>query len=680
MALTHEFDNCSAISDEDFQAVLDSCEFRDGKQVNDLIAKTYTPYKFNERVAEKHFNKPDSAYNYFTGFYPNEVWEDGQGQDEFSEIYYAPVIGYDFSRFIKTMQICDPNAADECNTCYEELPDGARGVLPPMEMYKWGVQTPRQCIANMRHIRHFRQWGNRLLRGWHSIDEQIQNMFFTFASIRLTGHKVVLQGTTNSEGQVVAVANNDPKNPFQNFVYNYQQPKFPQIIDADLIMPLEFQYLEFVARYWSQFNADNHVAIGDRGQKVWEMWHPEDWYRDNVLQNPEYFQALKEYKPASTMAGYSLDTPREILGNWAMRSMPFLPRFVEATTGGLIPIDNFVNEDVEFGQRPVPAGRDWMNAPFLMATIPSPKSGKILHRPPLSSSVEGWPILPIMGDGGWVIRNDYDKDCNKDLNMPYSQRRYEIGFKLEDPDAAISVIFRNKVFPIVASNQCDWAPNTNKKEPPTHDCATSITCSDNQRQASAIVTTSDLSSYVECSCETCGDDTIMRLKLTREAYKKDYTPFDCDCGDTMVAQIADDTGQVVREEDVVLIEQRPWPSSLYWVQLDSALADGECIKALRCYDDTPTTSAVLDCWDENSEGRSDLNGNLELALDNPLSCNVGDDVDLEVFDSEDNSLGTVTVTIVTEDSATGLYEVSGAGDLECDLGFADSDHIVATCA
>ena len=680
--LTHEFDNCSTISDEDFAAVLESCNFQDEKQVHDLIAKTYTPFKFNEKVAEKHFNKPDSAYNYFSGFFPMEEFGDGQGQDEFSELYYAPTIGYDFSRFIRTMQICDPNAADECRTCYEELPSGGRGTLPPLEMYKWGVKTPRQCIANMRHIRGFREWGSRLLRGWQAVDEQIANMFYMFAAIRLSGHKLILQGERNADGSISAVANTDPKNPFQSFLYSYQNPMFPQVVDADLIMPLEYQYLELAARYWSHFSADNHVAIGERGQKVFEMWYPEDWYRDNVLKNPQFFDAIKEYMPAATMAGYSLmasEHKREVLGNWAVKQMPCLPRFVEATTGGLIPIDNFIEEDVEIGTRPVAAGRDWLNAPFLMMTMPSPKAGKILHRPDLTTSVEGWPIKPILGRGGWVIRNEYDKECNEDMNMPYSQRRYEIGMKLTDPDAMMSVIFRNKVYSIKPSNTCDWAPNTNKKTPPTHDCVSAITCSDNRRNAPAVVSLTDVSNYVECSCSTCGDDTIMRLKVTREAYKKDYVPFDCECGDTVIAVIANSSGEVIRTEDVTLIEQMPFPHSLYWVQLADALADGECIKGIKCYDATPTVATVLDIWDDTDEGQSALAGDLQLLVDSPLTCGATDSATLEAFDSDGVSLGTVSVTIVSVNPTNDLYVVSGASDLTKTL-FAGQASVKITCA
>lgn len=682
MPLTNNFDGCSTISDENFQAVLESCNFQDEKQVIDLIGKSYTPFKFNETVAEKHFNTPDSAYNYFSNFYPTKVWEDGKGQDEYSEVYYAPRIGYDFARFIKTMQICDPNAADECNTCYEELPNGARGALPPIEMYKWGVKTPRQCISNMRHIKDFRQWGNRALRGWHSIDEQIMNMFFMFASIRLTGHKIVTQGVRGADGRISAYPNVDPKNPFQGFSYNYQQPMFPQVVDADLIMPLEYQYLEVAARYWAHFSSDNHVTIGKRGQKVYEMWYPEDWYRDNVLKNPEYFEALKEYAPADTMAGYSLmaNGQREILGNWAIRQMPSLPRFVESTEGGLIPTDNFVTEQVEFGDRPVPAGREWLNAPFLMMCMPSSKSGNILYRPDLTTSVEGFPILPIMGRGGWRIRNDYDKECNEDLNMPYSQRRYEIGFQLTDPDAAMSVIFRNKIFQIRPSNECDWAPNTYKKDPVDHSCASNLTCSDNQRHAPSVVTTIDESQYVECACAACGSDgTLMRLKVTREAYKADYTPFDgCECGDTMIAIIGDSSGNTIRNEDVVLTEQMPWPHSLYWVTLSDPLNEGECIKGLKCYDSTPTVASVLDIWDETDEGREALNGDLELLLDAPLSCGATDSATLEAFDADGASLGTVAVTIVSANVAGDLYVVSGAGDLVKEL-YAGQATVSITC-
>lgn len=685
MGAFNEYDSQQTLSDEQFQAVLADCNFSDEGQVKDLVAKTYTPHKFNEAVAEKHA-VACGAYDYFSKFYPTRIWEDGQGQDEFDEVYYAPEIGYDFSRFIRTAQICDPATADECNTNYEQLPEGGRGALPPMEFYKWGVETPRQCIANVRHVRHFRQWSKRLLEGWYKTDQQIANMFFMFATIRMAGHKIVTQGEDTGNG-IFPVGSADNKNPFGNFLYNYQEPMFPSINDADTIVPLEFQYLEKVARFWAHTEQGNEIGTSVRGEKVYEFWYPDDWYNQYVLQNPEYFEAIKHTMPKNLLAGYKLmndnESEKEVLGNWSMKVMPCLPRFTESTEGGLIPIDNFVNENVEVGQRAV-FDQQFLNAPFLMAIMPSPKAGEILYRPDLTTSLEGWPIMPILGRGGWTIRNDYDKDCNRDLNMPFAQRRYEIGFKMKDPDASMAVIFRNTVYRVQAANQCDWAPIV-KKAPVAHDDF-GIACGTNQRRAPQNVTATGLDEavYIECDAHACGsgDGTLHRLKFTRKVENPNYLPFEtCGCGDTISLVIVDGDG-VNRSVDGVITETTAswgnWPDSMIWVQLDAALAEGECIRYAYCENDDELFEGgqvVVECIDDTVD--EDLSGDLRLMIDGTINCDATDSAEVKYYDSDGVIIGSaVAVTIVSVNATKDVVVVSAAGDITCN---ADAVTTTITC-
>lgn len=657
MSLTVEYDGQAHVTDPQFQEVLDSCGFSDEGQVKDLIAKTYTPHKFNEKVAEKHF-KSCGNYDYFTNFFGTEVWQDGQGQDEFREIYYAPRIGYDFARFIRTMQICDPQSADECNLECDTLPEGARGALPPMEMYKWCVRTPRQCIANMRHIRDFQNWGKMLLKGWYSVDEQIMNMFFMFAAIRLAGHKIITQGQRDENGDVYPLPNSDPKNPFGMFLYNYQEPMFPQVWDADLIVPLEMQYLEAAARYFTHAGTDNHIGIGERGEKIYEFWYPEDWYRQYAIKNPEYFDALKHSMPAKLLSGYSTSNlksgKQEVLGNWSMKVMPCLPRFAESTDGGLIPIDNFVHEQVEVGERPVFGGRDYLNAPFLMAIMPSPNAGTIMYRPDLTTSVEGWPIMPIMGRGGWTIRNDYDAECNEDMNMPYAKRRYEIGFRLDDPDASMAVIFRNTVFRIKAANECDWATVT-PKTPPDNFSANpmGVSCDTNARRAPQSVSETGVDGdvYVECDSVVCGDanSLIHRVKYTRKAYNKDYLPFfNCTCGDTVEVVIVDADGidrtetATILDSSAMFAQNNQWPDAHLWLQLGQALAAGECIKYIVCPNDDITFEGGIVVKTIAQEA-----GDLRLILAGHTTCEAADSGVIKYYDKDGVQIGADVVATVT---------------------------------
>jgi len=426
-----------------------------------------------------------------------------------------------------------------------------------------------------------------------------------FAAMRLAGHKVLLQGQRAADGGVYPVDSYDPKNPFAGFLHSYQEPMFPSVQDPDLIVPLEYQYLEQVARFWTHAGMDNHIGVGARGENIYEFWYPEDWYRQYSIRNPEFFEGLKRTMPAKLLSGYSTsnraggDGVNEILGNWSMRVMPTLPRFTESTEGGLIPIDNFITEEIEVGERSIFAGRNYLNAPFLMAISPSPKAGKILYRPDLTTSIEGWPILPILGRGGWRVRNDFDKDCNEDMNMPYSQRRYEVGFRMDDPDASMAVIFRNTVVRIQAANECEWAAVTQKA--PVGRTDFELACGTNARRAPQHVTEKGLDGavYIECDAHVCGagDGLTHRLKFTRKADNPGYMPFKgCECGDTIQVGVLDEAGDMTMANAVIMdtsASYGSWVDSMLWVELEDALAPGSCIKYAVCAADENADDAVL---------------------------------------------------------------------------------------
>jgi hypothetical protein len=312
-----------------------------------------------------------------------------------------------------------------------------------------------------------------------------------------------------------------------------------------------------------------------------------------------------------------------------------------------------------------------LNAPFLMAIITSPKAGTILYRPDLTTSIEGWPIKPIMGRGGWQIRNDYDKECNEDLNMPYSQRRYEIGFRLDDPDASTAVIFRNTVHRLQPANECDWAPVTTR-DPIEHDDF-SVSCETNLRRAPQHVTAKalDKAVYIECDAFACGvaDGTIHRLKFTRRPDKPGYLPFaNCGCGDTISLVVVDSDGNQRVVEDAVITDTSAaygnWPDSVLWVQLEEALGEGECIKYAYCQEDS----------DEEPELPFDLNGRLLIS-----SCTPGEDGALMLLLDDlvtEDYAAEVDVNIVVYDAEGSVVETVGPFEITEVAGSNDALTIV----
>lgn len=609
-------------------------------------------------VVQKHLKNPVGAFNYFSGFFNTAIWGDGQGTDEVREYASDVYIPYTFSHFVRTMQLCDPNNANECNTDYCKVPQGGRGTLPGIHMYKWGFETERDCIANIRSIRDFEFWASQVTRARTQVDEQVMNMFYTMAAIKTAGHKVVFQGERDAQGRLMPVYSANPRNPFRSFNYNYIEELFPAAV-PDTMLPMDIQYLEKLARHWTQFQNGNEIARGSRGQLIWELWYGDDYYQEQAINNADYMEKIKMTEPANLFAGYSLQSnPREVIGNWATKIMPWLPRFAPSTGGGIIPVDSHEAVPIEVNNEYVPS-REFDNAPIGLALIASKKQGTVLKRPALTKSGAGFPILPITGDGGWIIRNDYDKDCNKDLNQPYSQKRFEMGFRMDDPDASMAILYRRRLFNLRPTNECDLAPIF-AIDPKEVDCSlTTIGCEDNKKRASESVTQTDFSKAIICSNVSCGDDKLIRIKVERLANKPGFNSLGCECGDTVDVLVYDDEGNFDRRQSAVVKDlSLIFPYGYAWIELGTALAPGECIKGLLCLDSTPDEGNVVDAWDNTDSGFEDLVG-VQYMLDSQLACEEGDDVVVEWFDANGVSLGTDTGTIAEADHAHYMYRITG---------------------
>lgn len=658
------------MTNAEYKAALVACDFRDPNQVSELVTSQHTNVKFNEKVDERLLANPAGGCNYFTGFFGTETWEDGQGQDLRREFYTDPYIPLTFSHFVKTMEVCDPNLANECDTQYCDVPEGGRGTLPPISMFKWGLKTPRDCIANIRHIKDFWYWASKIIRGRELMDEAVINLFYTFAAIRTLGHKVLLQGERDANGNLNPISNSNARNPFRGFAYNYMEELFPKPTNLADVMPLTTDILDIVARHWTQFPKNNHVATGARGELIWEFWYPDDWYQSEAIHNPDYMEKLKVMMPSNLFAGYSqAPNGREVIGNWAMKSMPWLPRFTEATTGGLVMVDTHENVPIEVGSEAVGA-RNFENAPFGLAMSPSPNQGSILTRPDLTQSGAGFPIQAITGSGDWQIRNDFERGCNDDMNKPYSQKRYEMGFAMKDPDASMGVLFRRRVFRLKPINDCDLAPIF-AVEPNTVDCPlTPVGSSDNKFRASDSITEQGDSQRVLCTSVACGNTGespyLFWVSVAHVAQSVGFNSIGCDCGSTLTLFVHDADGVYDRQVTGVLKSTKfKNPYEQYLVETTEALAEGESIKGLVCTDSTPQQANVINCWDETDQGYETLDGDIQVTVDSPIDCEVGDAVLVSYYDADGLVLGTVAGTLVTAEHAVFEYQVTSGSELSC---------------
>jgi hypothetical protein len=609
----------------------------------------------------------NSIYPYLTGFFPTRVLKDWNGVDELQRTYHSAFMPMDFSMFVRSMQnmFCDPSP-NECHTDYCEIPQGGLTNIPPLEMWKWGLKTKPFCIANIRTSFAAKQIAEKIVRERFAADEQSMNAFYTMAVIRMLGHKWILEYEQQADGTIEPVANSNPYNILSGFRYNYMQPLFPQVGNLQNIMPFDFRFMDMFGRALTNSQNPNKIATGPRGEPIYEIWFPDDWYRQEVLDNPEYIEKCRYMMKTDMLPGYTLQPgEKEIIGNFSIRSMPMLPRFAESTKGGLTIVQTHKNVAVDGGNRAIHNNREWDNAPFYLVVSLGKGIGEILTRPALTVGVEGRPIMPITGDGDWVYRNDYDPVCNEDLNMPHFRKRYEMGFRLLNADAGWGFVARAKKFRLRAVNTCDLRPII-QVAPVSSDCSIlSIGCNTDvvRRATNNIIQDSNIR-HVACHAAMCGEETIYRLTINREALDSitpDQNPVNgCECGDEVNLILGDETGAINAQTTGTLVHYiRPNAVNPIWfVKLDAALDEGDCIRGIVCPDDTPDEATVVACVDTSQDAALAAN-RVRFIVDGMLSCDVGDAVTVTYYDEDGVSLGTEAGTIALFNAELMYYEITG---------------------
>lgn len=650
------------MTDQEFIELLQGCNFRQPDQVSELVTSTVTQVAFQNQVAQKTVSNPLGAYNYFGGLFGTQTWPDGIGMDMVREYYAHPHLPFSFSYFVRQTEICDPNLADECRRDRCDIPEGGRGTMPPPQFFKTGFKTPRDCIANIRHIRNFRWWAERTVDGMALIDEQIMNIFYTMVGIKTAGHKIVLQAFTDTDGINKLVPSNNPRNPMRYGLYNYMEDKFPQLLDLEKIAPIELDYLKNMVRYWDQNPNGAKIATGPRGESIYEIWAPDDLYEQFVLTNPDYIEKVRRFMPNSEFPGWTMKPgEREIVENYAFKVMPWLPRFAPTSDGRIIPVDTKVGVDIEVGKEWLPSV-DFENAPFGIAVIASGKQGTILKRPPLTTSGAGFPIEPITGDGPWKIRNDYDKDCNPERNMPYAVKDYEMGFIPENPDAGTAILFRRKVFNMAPINFCDTAPIFVAADPEINCPITTVGCQNGKvREDNSIVGQTKVK-HVNCTAVSCGNSGespyTYIVKIDRRANEPGFNSLGCECGSAVNLYIYDENGAYSRQiQGIYTDNAMSFPDARYFVETTSALLEGECIRGIACADETPLQGNVVTSWDI-AEG---LNaGDIGVILDDSIVCGEEDDVQIRFYNAAGAVLGTVNAIIEEMDINRFFYRLSSS--------------------
>lgn len=674
------------MTQDDWLEKLESCgQNPSDDQIIDLIYADGPNALWTDTVHQKHLLQDYSVYRYLSTFFESNVWPDGVGATELGQTYHAAYIPFDMSIFQRSMEICDPSSQNECHTDYCEIPQGGLSSIPELEMYKAGFKTTPRCVANYRTSARAKRLAEMVIDERFQVDEQVMNAFYTMALIRMLGHKWVMEYKMDG-GQAVPVANNNPRNMMGGFQYNYLNPLFPQASNLNMVAPFSLDALERFGRGLTNSRNPNFVTRGPRGEPIFELWHTEDWYRTEILDNAEYIERCKYFMKSELLRGYTLEGgEQEVIGNFHMKVMPQLPKFTESTEGGLTVVQPLTQVAVDHGSQSIHNFAEWDNAPFLLTIAISNKIGEILSRPAITTGLEGLPIMPITGNGEWKYRNDYDKDCNEDLNMPHLRKRYEMGFRMKNPEAGWGFISRAKKFRFAPVNTCDMR-EIFKITPSKQDCSIlTIGCNPKNDLASNNIMSPNTARKVLCSSESCGDPTIYRLTIRKEnqdSIAPNQSPLGtCGCGDTVQLYLNDPatgdsivavggtiTGTIVE----VFRPNNVAPNWSVLVKVGSAITGGKCIAAIACNEGSPEIT-IVGCNDTSED-------EISVILSHPLPCvqSAGADANIEYFDADGDAIEDIDVTITSFDPLTNTYVFTASG-LDC-VGPEGACKAVVTCA
>ncbi len=614
----------------------------------------------------------DSVYNYLTGLFPTRVWADWSGANEIGgKNYHAAYIPFDMGIFQRSMEICSPDSANECHTDYNEIPQGGISSLPELEMYKTGYKTRPMCIANIRTSMQAKRIAEAIVKERFSVDEQVMNIFYTMAMIRMTGHKWVLEAEQDGDGNLVPVSNSNPYNALQGYRYSYMNPLYPQVGNPANIMPVDLGFLDNFGAALTESRNPNFMTKGPRGEPLFELWYPEDWYKKELLDNKEYMENNKFTQKVPLINSTTNESKeRTVVGNFIMRSVPGLPRFAESTQGGLAVVQPNVNVAVDSGNRSLYDYRDYRNAPFFLVQLIGKGAGEILSRPAISTGIEGKPIMPIDGNGDWKYRNDYDKDCNEDLNMPHFRKRYEMGFRMKNPDASWGIISRAKKLRLRAPSTCDLQPVFSITPAAQDGSILTIGANPLNNRVSNNIMSDSKVRKVKCAAKFCGDSSNLYYRLSIRHENQDTIAVNksplgaCVCGDTIQVHIGDADGDITKVRSATLQDIfRPTHQNPNWVavvKLASALTGAEEITHVGCPDATPTYGLVVSCADDSDDATIPTDG-IRVILESSLNCSVGASVNIGFYDDAGVIIDTaVAGTIISVNPDTLTYVIDTA--------------------
>lgn len=624
----------------------ESCDLA-GPQGNvALLMHEHTPAIINPMINTRMGKERNAAY--FMGMFDSAVQPDGQAFDEINQVYHPNYTPKSFSFLQKTQQPCDPMFTNACDRNFCEIPSGGRSSMPQGQFFSWGLKTKPYCLQNFRSVPRFLEWLGKESEDRARTALTHMELFYLQIFLLTAGHKVVLEGKANGNG-FTPYPNSDPRNPLSGYKYNWMNQLFPAVDDPNNILPLDVATLQRLGRNWGENTNSAPTAFNGEGNGLYNLWIGDDWRAQEVDRFEDFSKLFMSVPNTQMLEGYRFEEgAKTAFGRFILESRFNLPRFaVDEETGGVVMVQDMISIDAEVGSEFV-RNPLWMDAPFRLAVSPTRDQATILTRPPLSVHGNGAPIPVIPSNQGWYVKNEYDKDCNPHRLLPHWESWNEMGYRPKNPDGSMAIMYRARTFLNIPQDFCDLAPVFTVASPDACDNFTNIGCENTRNQQNSVTQLKIGQTDIRCAGAICGDPTIYRLTVEHLApLNKGSQTIPCECGSNITAIIENAAGVIREQIGVMHNNDNGYPFGIYYVKFAGALAAGDCVRAVRCNDATPTVAKVLNAIDTAT-------GEVKYVLDNAI---IGAIVTGGVTITYRNVAGTVigTHTGVIEEINNDLY-------------------------
>lgn len=633
-----------------YEEWLSGCDWASSANVADVVSHRYTELAISDRLLQRMAEEPINWVKRIGAMFPEMVFPDGQGRTQITERIHYPHIPSGIQRFHRKNAsgavTGDGIDASDCFHCYGSIP-GIGYSKQEMEMFETNLKTQPFCIKSVRHVRDYKQWVDAVVNVRYKVEEQVRADFMTLVLLRTTGNKITLEAGHSQVGSNVRAL-------LARYPSTFNQPFFPTPEVPGNVEPLTFDVLSTLRQRMINDGVNFSKTIAGRanGDAILKIWVDADWMLYNVWENPALTENMRYHVPANLFERawrYDSTGDSEVYKGICPQVMGDMPRYAwNADTGGVTMVQKYLPQAIELGTEPV-LNPDWENAPFGVAIIPCPGQAKVLGRPVIAEAY-GIPILPIDGNGVWIARNEYDKECNPEKNMPFFQWNFEKGFAPQEPEGAVAILYRRTKPRAIIVPNCDLYPVI-AVTPEDLGCGTdtSIACQ-NREPVSANITGPADPDVRDVYCTTALDGNPRSgsrywYRITVEAR---WARLGIAVGDTF--KLVLDNGDEVDAK----MEDRTfgYPKNVYFISVGASLST-HFIKSIVPYDATPLVGNVVGVADSTTDGYDLISTVAIVTLDSPLSCEVGATVSVAF-----NSGSPLSATITTAEPELARYKLT----------------------